>query len=133
MPPMLPGTVSVPWRLGGVKIPSLRNCAMVLRHASRSWGVGPQASAAESVCAASGGGASGNGCVGEVTSPGTSLCGTGRSSTGNTGLPVSRFSTYSMPDLLPWITTGTSWPLWRRVASRGGEALSKSQRSWWTS
>ncbi len=39
---------------------------------------------------ASWGGFSGNGCVGEYHSPGTSPLGTGRSSTPNTGLPVVR-------------------------------------------
>src|SRR5882724_9293133 len=93
IPPKYPGTISEPFKLGGVKMPSLRNFLMVSRQFSRSCGVGPHASSADICCAANGGGATGNGCVGDVTSPGTSLCGTGRSSTGNTGFPVSRFST----------------------------------------
>src|SRR5207244_12571764 len=43
---------------------------------------------------ASGGGFTGNGCVGNASSPGTSLVGTGRSSTPKIGRPVSRFRTY---------------------------------------
>ena len=38
----------------------------------------------------SGGGLAGMGCVGQDASPGTSLCGMGRSSTGNTGTPFLR-------------------------------------------
>ena len=40
-----------------------------------------------------GGGFVGNGCVGDVCSPGTVDCGTGRSSIGHTGLPVARSNT----------------------------------------
>ena len=43
------------------------------------------------VTRASGGGFTGNGCVGDVASPGTSLDGTGRSSTPKMGSPVRRF------------------------------------------
>ena len=39
----------------------------------------PQASSAVNVCGLTAGGAEGKGCVGDVTSPGTSVCGTGRS------------------------------------------------------
>ena len=42
---------------------------------------------------ANGGGAVGNGCVGQLFSPGTSLCGTGRSSIGQSGAPVIRLNT----------------------------------------
>src|SRR5262245_62871502 len=43
---------------------------------------------------ASGAGLTGNGCAGNVRSPGTSLFATGRSSTPNTGSPVSRLRMY---------------------------------------
>jgi hypothetical protein len=49
-------------------------------------------SAAVKLTRASGGGLTGIGWVGEVSSPGTSLFGTGRSSTPKIGTPVSRFS-----------------------------------------
>jgi len=39
------------------------------------------------------GGLVGKGCVGDVFSPGTSVCGTGRSSIGHTGCPVTRSNT----------------------------------------
>ena len=42
---------------------------------------------------ANGGGLVGNGCVGDDTSPGTSLFGTARSSIGQSGFPVSRSNT----------------------------------------
>src|ERR1700677_3054483 len=93
IPPTFPGMVSVPFRLGGVKIPSSRNPLRYCRQYSRSSSVTPHASLATIDWGTSAGGAEGNGCVGEVTSPGTSLCGTGFSSTGNSGTPVSRFST----------------------------------------
>ena len=48
---------------------------------------------------ASGGGFTGNGCVGEYHSPGTSPAVTLRSSTPNTGLPVSRFRMNIQPVL----------------------------------
>src|SRR5688572_28685623 len=46
----------------------------------------------------------GNGCVGEVLSPGTSDWGTGRSSIGHTGCPVIRSNTYAKPCLLSCVT-----------------------------
>ena len=42
---------------------------------------------------ANGGGFEGMGCVGDETSPGTSLFGTGRSSIGHSGFPVRRSNT----------------------------------------
>ncbi len=93
MPPTLPGITSDPCRLGGVKMPSFRNPAIRARHASRSSGVAPHASSAETCWRETAGSDTGNGCVGDAASPGTSLFGTGRSSTGNTGTPVSRLST----------------------------------------
>ena len=44
-------------------------------------------------CRSNGGGFVGNGCVGDAFSPGTVDAGTGRSSIGHTGLPVTRSST----------------------------------------
>jgi hypothetical protein len=64
------------------------------------------------------------GCVGEATSPGTVLRGTGRSSTGKIGSPVSRSSTKSCPVFVACSTAGTSRPSTRTSTSAGGEALS---------
>ncbi len=55
---------------------------------------------------ASGAGATGNGWVGESVSPGAAPCGTGRSTTGMTGLPVSRSSVKSRPCLVGCSTAG---------------------------
>src|SRR4051794_6480074 len=50
-------------------------------------------------CRLNGGTTVGKGCVGDVTSPGTSDCGTGRSSMGQSGLPVTRSNTNRNPVL----------------------------------
>ncbi len=57
-----------------------------------------------------GGGATGNGRVGESHSPGPPVCGTGRSSTGRNGSPVSRFRTKTKPIFVTWATTSCSAP-----------------------
>ena len=64
---------------------------------------------------ASGGGFSGKGCVGEVFSPGTVLCGTGRSSMPKIGSPVTRSKMNSRPILLICATAGIVLPF--RVTS----------------
>ena len=46
-----------------------------------------------------GAGRVGKGCVGDDCSPGTSLCGTGRSSIGQIGLPVTRSNTIQQAEL----------------------------------
>src|SRR5450755_5109830 len=53
-----------------------------------AWGVIVEMSARVMPSLANGTGLLGKGCVGDVRSPGMVLCGTGRSSTPNTGLPV---------------------------------------------
>jgi hypothetical protein len=65
-----------------------------------------------------------NGCVADVSSPATVLRGTARSSTENSGVPVSRSSTNSIPVLVAWRTAGTALPSLMTVVSAGGEALS---------
>ena len=62
-----------------------------------------------------------SGCVGEVTSPGMSLLGTARSSTGNSGAPVSRSSTNNCAVLVPCSTAARPSG---NVISAGGDALS---------
>src|SRR5688572_29648543 len=54
----------------------------------------------------SGSGFTGNGCVGDVHSPGTAVCGTGRSSTPKTGDPVSRLKTNNNAILEDCATAG---------------------------
>ena len=76
-------------------MPSERDAAIFSRHHLRSSAVAPHASLAVS--------RSGTtempekGCVGEASSPGTSLFGTARSSTAMRGVPVSRSSTNTRP------------------------------------
>ncbi|PYP12551.1 MAG: hypothetical protein DMD56_03650 [Gemmatimonadetes bacterium] len=64
------------------------------------------------------------GWVRDASSPGMSLDGTGRSSTGKIGRPVSRSSTNSMPVFVACNTAGTLAPSCVIVTSAGGEALS---------
>ncbi len=52
----------------------------------------------------------GKGCVAEVFSPGTSVCGTGRSTIGHTGLPSSRLNTNVMPVFVTCATAGIFLP-----------------------
>ena len=61
-------------------------------------------------CRSNAGGRVGNGCVGEYHSPGTSPCGTGRSSIGQTGSPVARSKTNTQPCLVGWATAATRRP-----------------------
>src|SRR5882757_10780248 len=103
-PPTLPGKTAAPRRLGGVNMPSARSDLILSWHHFRSSGVAPQASLAETP--------SGtremveNGCVGEASSPGISDFGTGRSSTGSRGAPVSRLSTKTCPIFVLTTTAG---------------------------
>src|SRR5262249_22267765 len=94
-PPLCPGSSTVPFRLGGVKTPSLREflscartaaCSSAVRYGLMSFSVND--------CRAKGGDAEGIGCVGDVHSPDTSVCGTGFSSMGQSGAPVARSRTY---------------------------------------
>src|SRR5687767_7783656 len=81
-------------------------------------------------CFTKGGGLVGNGCVGHVCSPGISLCGTGRSSIGQIGSPVTRSKTNRKPFLFASATTSILRLSFWIVVSCGAELLSKSQRSW---
>src|SRR5690242_15054016 len=88
-PPLWPGNEIVPRKLGGVYKPSLReflsNSRILACSASVAKGL---MSFSVKLSRANGGGLLGKGCVGELNSPGTSDCGTGRSSTGHRGSPV---------------------------------------------
>src|SRR5882762_701044 len=76
------------------------------------------------------GGLAGNGCVGEYHSPGTSPFGTGRSSMGQMGSPVSRLKTYKKACLVGCATALTSFPLTVMSTSIGAQGMSMSQRPW---
>jgi hypothetical protein len=97
-PPLWPGIEMLPRMLGGVKSPSLRALRTLAFIASSSAG-GRNGLTSFSVndWRANGAGLVGNGCVGQLASPGTSDCGTGRSSIGNTGSPVLRSNTNTNP------------------------------------
>jgi hypothetical protein len=77
--------------LGGVNRPSLRQVLSISRtlalSSSEMYGL---MSFSVNDCLANAGGFVGKGCVGQDSSPGTSDFGTGRSSIGHSGLPVSR-------------------------------------------
>ena len=78
----------------------------------------------ENRCGLSGGVSAVKGWVPEACSPGMSLAGTGRSSTGKIGRPVSRSSTNSIPVFVACSTAGTAAPSCVSVTSAGGDALS---------
>src|ERR1700730_16616807 len=82
-PPALPGKTIVPCKLGGVKIPSEREVLMRSSHHCFSSALGPQASL---VFKPSGTVEIPEGCVGHGSSPGISLFGTARFSTGSRGV-----------------------------------------------
>ena len=79
-------------------MPSQRDAWILSRHQRISSGVGPQASAGE-ICSGTSEIVE-KGCVGQLCSPGISVCGTGRSSTGKRGAPVRRLSTKTCPILV---------------------------------
>ena len=124
MPPALPGTTSVPFSDGGVKNPSARSALIVARHQLRSSSFVPQASPGFNAVGASARGAVGNGCVGDAISPGTSLFGTARSSTGMSGAPVSRFRMKRWPVFDATPTAATVRPSLRHSKRIGGDATS---------
>ena len=75
----------------------------------------------------------GNGCVGDVRSPGTSVCGTGRSSIGQTGAPVARSKTKVNACFVTCATALIGFPPTVMSARIGGDDGSQSQMSWWIS
>src|SRR5215813_14102735 len=104
-PPVNVGNINTPLNpfdpatMGGVKSgPSLYWDAILSASAFTS-GVKSIRSSRLTPCRSNAGGLVGNGCVGDVFSPGTSDCGTGRSSIGHTGLPLVRSSTNRKPFL----------------------------------
>ena len=125
VPDPLPGYMIVPCRLGGVKMPCDRSVATILRHSSRSAGVGPHTvSGVSGPCGISSGSFGEAGCVGHAASPATSLGGVARSSTSKSGLPVSRSSTNSQPVLVGWAMAATIRPSRGTSTSTGCAARS---------
>src|SRR6266567_6834743 len=114
-PPRAPGSDRLSYNPGGVNRPSLRMLAIRSFHEARSCGVRIYGftSAAVIRCRANGGGRVGIGWVGHACSPGISLGGTGRSSIGQRGLPVTRSKTYRKPCCVAWATASIRLPLGR--------------------
>ena len=95
-PPWLPGMWMTSSKPIGVNGPSFRAFRIRCLNCSRSSGVRMCGfrSSAVNFWRENGGGAVGNGCVGDSISPGTVVfCGTGRSSIGQIGCPVTRSNT----------------------------------------
>ena len=91
----MPGIETVSMNAGGVNGPSFRALAtrsFIVSYCSGDSSHGFTSSTVKSIFA-NGGGAVGNGCVGHACSPGTSLLGTGFSSIGQSGSPVTRLKT----------------------------------------
>ena len=78
---------------GGVNNGPVTKCLVSSIACARSSGVKSIRSSTLSPWRSNAGGLVGNSCVGEAFSPGTADAGTGRSSIGHTGLPVTRSST----------------------------------------
>src|SRR5580692_6829238 len=101
----------LPRKLGGVNNPSLRELLSSSRIAAFSASVAyGLISFSVKDWRANGGGFVGNGCVGELHSPGTSDWGTTLSSMGHKGSPVIRLNTYRNPNLVGWAIASTFLP-----------------------
>src|SRR3954452_22386908 len=81
-PPAFPGYTMVPCKLGGVKIPSDREAAILSSHHFLSSGVNPNPNPSPAFNP-SGAVETPEGCVGQAVWPGISLFGTAFSGTGN--------------------------------------------------
>ena len=96
-PPTSAGSCSVPsgpstlLNVGGVKSGPILYRLTTSSASARSAGVKSIRSSTDTPCRSNGSGLVGKGCVGLVRSFGTVDCGTGRSSIGQIGSPVSRF------------------------------------------
>src|SRR6266853_2444238 len=118
---------------GGVNSGPIRYCETNLSASAWSSGVKLIKLSLEIPWLSNAGGLDGNGCVGEYHSPGTSPCGTGRSSIGQMGSPVSRLKTYSTPCFVGCATAFTVRPLIVMSVRIGAHGMSMSQMPWWTS
>ena len=100
-------------------MPSERAAAIFSRHHARSFSVAPHASSARRLSGTTE--MPEEGCVGHASSPGTSLGGAGRSSTGSSGAPVTRSRTNTRPILVVMAIAGVPS---RQENSVGWEATS---------
>src|SRR6476659_1909132 len=109
-PPIVPGRLKVPLSEGGVNSPSYRKPLNILTNESRDATEKSERSLSVMSWRQYGFGFKGNGWVGQVSSPGTSEAGTGLSSIGNKGSPVSRSSTYRNPTFDTCATASIVFP-----------------------
>src|SRR6187397_1053775 len=89
-PPVVPGRTSVPWTDGGVNNGPVLNPSIAFSAIARISGVKSARSLTVTPWYSNGAGFEGKGCVVEAFSPGTSDAGTGFSSIGQIGVPVTR-------------------------------------------
>src|SRR5882672_10744184 len=138
-PPIDPGDfneASAPPRVltdGGVNNGPIRYCETNFSASAWSSGVKLIKLSLEMPWLSNAGGLDGNGCVGEYHSFGTSPFGTGRSSIGQMGCPVTRSNTYRNACLVGWATALIVRPLTTMSARIGASGMSLSQMPWWTS
>ena len=107
-PCLPPGRSSI--RVGGVNSGPYSKPSRISSASCRNSGVKSIRSSAVTPCWSNAGGFVGNGWVGDVRSPGTVDCGTGRSSIGHTGSPVARSKTYVNACLLTIATASIARP-----------------------
>ena len=125
--PRVPSSASI--RDGGEYTLELRRkSAIASRAARRSSGVKSITSSSVNPCRSKGAGRVGKGCVGEYHSPGTSPAGTGSSSIGQIGSPVTLSKVYTQACLVTCMRTLR--PL-GKSARIGADGMSQSQMSWW--
>src|SRR4051794_15898742 len=112
---------------GGVKIGPILYCAIIFSASARSSGVKSIRSSFRTPWRSYAGGLVGNGCVGAYHSPGTSPFGTGRSSIGQTGSPVSRLKTYNHACFVGCASALIARPLTVMSTRIGAHGMSMSQ------
>ena len=132
-PPLFDGITSVPsgpsaWlTMAGVYNGPSLYLDTSLTASALSSGVKSIRSSIDTPCRSNAGGFVGNGCVGLVFSKGTSDCGTGRSSIGQSGCPVTRSKRKTHDCLVGWATALTTLPFIVRSSRMGAHGMSQSQ------
>src|SRR5579872_151944 len=115
---------------GGVNNGPIRYCDTNFSASAWSSGVKLIRLSLETPWLSNAGGLVGNGCFGAYHSPGTSPCGTGRSSMGQMGSPFSRLKTYKNACFVGCATALMILPFTVMSTSIGAQGMSISQRPW---
>src|ERR1700730_5890637 len=115
---------------GGVNNGPIRYCETNFSASAWSSGVKLIRLSLETPWLSNAGGFCENRCMGEYFSPGTSPCGTGRSTMGQIGSPFSRLKTYRKACLVGCATALTVLPLIVMSTSIGAQGMSISHRPW---